>query len=74
MDEERSAEVKGGDSSSGESGEPKAQLFEFLLSLKLFARRRPLSLMSRAPEQDAHPIAQALTNPPPFERLRGSHG
>jgi hypothetical protein len=28
-----------------------------------------LSSMSRAPEQDAHPIAQALTDPPPFERL-----
>jgi hypothetical protein len=70
-----SAEVKkGGDSSSGEGGEPKARLFEFLLSLKLFARRRPSPSRSRAPEKDAHPIAQALTDPPPFERLRGSHG
>jgi hypothetical protein len=37
---------------SGESGEPKAHPSECPETLKKVARRRPLSKMSRAPEQD----------------------
>ena len=75
MDKERSAEVKKGRQQFRGGGARRSNIVVVVVVVvPVDVDTIVLIGVQREPRDRAALFAQALTDPPPFERLRGSHG